>query len=121
MSYVRWSTEVHGVMSFDEEMRLQLVEGWTYPMIKAEKLKRGGEISDWYIYWHCNSGDRRDDQIISINLAGGECLELSYDEVVPRMERDFWEDLFPDRPQREVMDIALKRWIEAVEEKYPNG
>lgn len=118
MSYVRWSTEIHNVMPLSEEMRLMVGKQWTYEDIKKEKLKRGGEISCWYIYYTTHSGDTKEDQAVSINLAGGESVVLTYDDVVSRMERDYWDDLFPDRPQRDVFDSALKSWIEDVEEEY---
>jgi hypothetical protein len=121
MSYVRWSTEINEVMPLDEELRLMAEHKMKLEDIKKEKLRRGGELSVWYIYWHVMSSETRDDQVVSINLAGGERCLLTYDDVVIRMERDFWDDLFPDRPQREVFDSALKRWIRDVEEEYPNG
>jgi hypothetical protein len=122
MSYVRWSTEINGVMPINEELRLITEHRMKREDITKEQLRRGGELSVWYIYWHAMSPETRDDQVVSINLSGGECcVNLTYDDVVVRLERDFWDDLFPDRPQREVFDSALKSWIRDVEGEYPNG
>ena len=94
MSYVRWSSVVEG----DE-----------------------GDRSVWYIY-HCDSsGDTRDDQQLAIHLAGGEHYILSYDDLCARLERDFFDDLFPDHTQHEVLRGCVKSFLTDCERMYPNG
>ena len=56
MSYCRWSTDIKNVIPFEEEMSL-MSEGKSFGDIMELRIKKGGEISDWYIFWHCNSGD----------------------------------------------------------------
>lgn len=77
--------------------------------------------SDWYIYHDCSSGDTRDDQILAIHLKGGESQMLSYDDLCARLERDFFEDLFPEHPQHGVLCRAIKEFLQDCERMYPNG
>jgi hypothetical protein len=91
MSYVRWSSKV------DDSM------------------------SDWYIYHDISSGDTRDDQILAIHLKGGEQANLTYDDLCVRFERDFFDDVFPDHQQHDVLLKAVKEFLIDCERMYPNG
>lgn len=76
----------------------------------------------WYIYWDADfSGDRRDDQILAIDYKGGESCKLTYDDLCARLERDFWDDIFPDRTQPGVLRQAVADFLYDMEAKFPNG
>lgn len=93
MSYVRWSSIIN-----DAE-----------------------DKSVWYIYHDCVSGDTRDDQMLSIHYKGGESACLTYDDLCARLERDFFDDLFPDHTQPGVLRNAVKEFLIDCERMYPNG
>lgn len=93
MSYVRWSSIIN-----DAE-----------------------DKSQWYIWHDYSSGDRRDDQILAIYYSGGENAYLTYDDLCVRLERDFFDDIFPDHIQPGVLRRAVKDFLEDCERMYPNG
>ncbi|MGD9381113.1 MAG: hypothetical protein PVI03_01585 [Candidatus Thorarchaeota archaeon] len=93
MSYVRWSSIIN-----DAE-----------------------DKSVWYIYHDVISGDTRDDQVLTIHLKGGETHSLTYDDLCARLERDFFDDLFPEHIQPGTLRKAVKEFLEDCERMYPNG
>lgn len=79
------------------------------------------EKSVWYAYHDMSSGDRLDDQILAIHLAGGESAFLSYDDLCFRLERDFFDDLFPDHTQHEVLRYIVAQFLRDMQAGYPHG
>lgn len=118
MSYTRWSTEITGFMSFENQLDLmRRGYSWTDTF---EVQKEMGEISDWYIFWHCDSGDTVDDQVLS--LWHTCCDTKNYDYLTVKQmyeDDDFGEDLEEVMTQREHMRACVRDWLDGVEEDYP--
>jgi YD repeat-containing protein len=77
--------------------------------------------SVWYIYHDVISGDTRDDQVLTIHLKGGETHSLTYDDLCVRLERDFFDDLFPEHTQHGVLRQCVEDFIKETEAAFPNG
>ena len=52
--------------------------------------------SDWYIFWHTDSGKTKEEQVLAVWLAQGKHLYFTYEELT---DQDFSiEKHFPDAP-----------------------
>lgn len=70
MSYTRWSTDINNVLPWEEYIAM-LKDSQDLDSLRQEQIKRGAEWSDWYIYWHCESRDTKDTQLLAIWQAKG--------------------------------------------------
>lgn len=120
MSYTRWSTDINNVLPWEEYIAM-LKDSQDLDSLRQEQIKRGAEWSDWYIYWHCESRDTKDTQLLAIWQAKGTTPVLDYETVKDLFERDAWEETFENVTQRDHLTACVKSWLQDVEEEYPES
>jgi len=119
MSYCRWSTDIKGVVSVKEI--LSILDPHGYEGIKFLREQRGAEISDWYIFWSCYSGNTKDSQVLSIWWSKGSTTDFTYLEVKDMLETNDWSSVGDNLTQLEFMKSCVNLWIGDVEEEYKDA
>jgi len=111
MSYARWSTQIQNAIPWDEYVRLTSKER------KVEQEKRGTVISDWYIFYHCNSGDTLDEQLLALwHCRDANSPLFDYPMLREAYDNDTWPlDIIS---QKEYMRSCVKEWLDEVEAEY---
>lgn len=111
MSYCRWSSFIHNKVPidayFDNEKSFEEIA-----------KEYNDEVSDWYIYHDCSSGEDKDSQMLAIWHVKGETPLFSYPEVKEMYEADNFGILEEYMTQREFMKKCVKSWLDYIEEDY---
>lgn len=77
--------------------------------------------SNWYSFHNCMSGKTKDEQVLSLWIAGGERLvDLYYEELVdmtPSLLKQFYDVEIHEKDIHEAMEI-IKRFIDDMDEEF---
>jgi len=118
MSYCRWSTVINPNLSWHEELFL-IKNG--VPWEKIQKINsKGKEISDWYIFYHADSGETKEEQYLAVwSKYSDKYPTLDYGTVRYMVDTGDFSLLEADPlTQIEFMKERLGWWLEDIEEEF---
>jgi hypothetical protein len=76
--------------------------------------------SDWYIFWHCESGETKDEQVLAVWLAKGKILNWSYGELLDMAVGDIQKTYECDLETAEECMMFIKEFIDDVDDSWEN-
>lgn len=80
----------------------------------------------WYIFWHCASGESRDEQQLAVWYTRDPKSPLYDYEQLKRDREWVWNDIRERQDKdrmynRAIFDECIDEWLEEVEETFPVG
>lgn len=72
----------------------------------------------WYGSGKDDADESKDDQMLAIWLSLDETLNLFYSEVKDLYNRDSWEEIFSEVPERELLNRCAKEWLDNMDKEY---
>ena len=74
----------------------------------------------WYIYWHADSGNTRETQVLFVGLSYGKWSWINPGEAEALLTSDEWGEWPGIEPEeQEEARESFRAWLAEVDEEYP--